>query len=369
MAAIQAQDIDALVKTTEPKIMRGEMSTIAQKITKFVGFMTIWRGEKTELEGGTSVEWKINFDESHTAVQTGMFDTVAPGANAHVITANMPLRRTRSHTSWDIQELMMNRSSPEQLLKYTKLKIFEKKLSEANHIETQIWRGAVAGDDQSVTGLWGGWVFSPQDAGQTVSAAVNSAFHTSGEGARVNFNNANNPNGVAGVDRTLYPGIAPWYNQYTDVTYGDLIRRMRRGMDETDFESPVMYSKLGFGANRFGLYTTQEGARLFANEVRLQNEKIGPDVAYYDGKGMIRGVPVVGVPKLNELDAARVTPVMPFLQVDWGETKIHMLSGMNPYETTESGGGYMPTTVSQFTYWVWQLIAYNCKTFALYTKG
>jgi len=365
MAVIQADQIDGLIKTTQRHIVRDRKASIAERLTKYVGFRNMFREKAVMQQDGYGVEWNITHDHSGTAMQTGLFDTIAPATSLHQVRANVPWRHTRTHVSWDLREIAMNKS-PARILNYVKEKLFEMDLSEVEHLEDQIWQGPAAGDDQSVFGLWGFWVFSPADGG---TANTTAPFTTSSTGGRVNINHTNNSAGPGSVSRVTYSRIAPWYQNYSAVTYSDLFAKMRTGFDEIDFEAPVSYSMLKDGNTKFGIYCTQADARAAADECRLQNENIGTDLAYYDGRAMIRGVQIMGVPKLNEIDAAKATANHPFLVIDWSQIRPFGLEGIFPHETTETGGANQPMVVTRARYRSWNVRAWNCKTMALFTSN
>lgn len=363
-AVIQADQIDGLIKTTQRHIERDRKASIAERLTKYVGVTNLFKPNKVTVTDGYGIEWNMTTDHSNTAMQVGLFDTIAPATAIHQVRFNLPWRHSRAHVSWDLREIAMNRS-PARILNYIKEKIFEMDVAWLELLEGQIWNAPVAGDDQSVMGI-GYWIFSPQDAGTSVAAT---AWASTSTGARVNLNLAAFPAGAGNVSRVTYGRSAPWYQNYVAVTYGDLFKKMRRGFDETDFETPVSYSKLQDGNTRFGIYCTQEDQRSAADECRLQNENVGTDLAYYDGKAMIRGVAITGVPKINEIDAAKATPTHPFIQIDWSQKRPFCLEGFENYETTETGGSNQPLTVTRVRYSTWNMRSWNGKTHALYTTA
>jgi len=364
-AVIQADQLDGLIKTTERHIERERKASCAERLVDYVGVQNIFRREKVMVTDGYGLEWNITTDHSGTATQVGLFDTIAPGTTLHQVRANIPWRHSRVHTSWDLREVAMNRS-PARILNYTKEKIFEMDVSWFELLEGQIWNGPNSGDDQSCFGIWGYWLYTPLDGGTNNSTAP---WTTTSTGGRVNLNPTILAAGPAAVSRVTYSRSSHWYQNYAAVTYGDLFTKMRTGMDNINFKSPVQYNKLGDGETRFGVYCRTDDARAAADTVRLQNENIGPDVAYYDGKAIIRGVPIVGVPKLDEIDAALVLANHPFFIIDWSQMRPICLEGFAPYETTESGGGNQPLTVTRARYMTWNLRAWICKSMALFTTN
>lgn len=364
-AVIQADQLDGLIKTTQRHIERERKASIAERLTEYVGARMLFQEKKVMVSDGYGIEWNMSTDHSNTAMQVGLFDTIAPATNLHQVRFNIPWRHTRAHVSWDLREIAMNRS-PARILNIMKEKIFEMDVAWIEQIENQFWQGPSAGDDQSIFGILGYWIFSPQDAGSSVTSTN---WDTTGVGARVNLNLAAFPSGAGAVSRVTYDRSAPWYQKYTNVTYSDLFRKMRVGFNAINFKTPVNYSKLTDGNTRFGIYCTQADELSAADEARLQNENVGVDLAFYDGKAVVRGVPITGVPKLDEIDNALATPRHPFLVLDWSQLRPVCLEGFAPYEVTETGGSNQPLTVTRARYMTWNMRMWNGKTHALFTTA
>lgn len=363
-AVIQADQIDGLIKTTQRHIERERKASIAERLTEYVGAKMLFQEKKVTVSDGYGIEWNMSTDHSNTAMQVGLFDTIAPATNLHQVRFNLPWRHTRAHVSWDLREVAMNRS-PARILNVVKEKIFEMDIAWIEQIENQFWGAPASGDDQSVMGL-NYWVYTPLDGGTSNATAP---WTTTSTGGRVNLNLVGVAAGPGGVSRVTYPRSAPWYQNYTNVTYGDLFRKMRVGMNEINFTTPVSYNKLTDGNTRFGIYCTMDDELSAADEARLQNENVGTDLAFYDGRAVVRGTPIKGVPKLTEIDAARVTANHPFLIIDWSQLRPFCLEGFAPYEVTETGGSNQPLTVTRARYMTWNMRCYNGKSFALFTTN
>lgn len=362
-AVIQAEQLDGLIKTTQKHIVKERQASIAERLVDYVGAKRLFQDKKVMVQDGTSIQWNMATDHSNTAMQVGLFDTIAPATNLHQVQFNVPWRHTRAHVSWDLREVAMNRS-PARILNYVKAKIFEMDISWIEHIETQFWTGPSAGDDQSEFGIWGYWIYSPADGGGTNS---DSPWTTTSTGGRVNLNPTAFSAGPGAVSRVTYPRSAPWYQNYTNITYNDLFRKMRNGFNNINFRTPVNYNRYQFGNTRFGIYCTMADELAAADAARDQNENVGPDLAYYDGRAMVRGTPVMGVPKLDEIDATKSTANHPFIVIDWSQLAPVCLEGFTPYETTVTGGN-QPMVVTRARYMTWNLQMINGKSMALFTS-
>ena len=363
MAVIQAAQIDGLVKTTQPHIVRDRIASIAQLETRYVAFRQLFKKHRVNVTDGTSIQWNMNTEFAGTAVQVGLYDTIAPSSTLHQVQATIPWRHTRVHASWDLREIAMNRS-PARIVNYVKSKIFEMDGNEVEHIETQFWGVPAAGDDQSVFGV--------QYYDYTIVDAAGSAtgdFAATGDGAQTNLNLAAFSAGPGGISRVTYPRSGNWHQVYANANYESLVTIVRQNADNSDFESPVDFNELRDGSTDKGYYCRQSTRRDLEDTARSQNDRIGPDLAYYDGKTMIRGVPVVGVPHLDRIDKARATPVYPFYQLDWSQIYVVALEGFNPYEVTETGGSNQPMVVTRARYRTWNIKCCNAKYLAVFTTS
>lgn len=363
MPVIQASQIDGLIKTTQPHIVRERKASIAQLITKYVAFRQLFRKHRMNITDGTSIQWNINTEFAGTATQVGLFDTISPSTSLHQIQATIPWRHTRVHASWDLREIAMNRS-PARILNYVKEKIFEMDGNEAEHIESQFWGTPAAGDDQSIFGVQY-YVYSIVDAGGSATGD----FASTGNGAQINLNLAAFASGPAGVSRVTYSRSGNWHQVYSNTNYDGLVTNIRQNMDNSDYESPVDFAELKNGGVDKMICCRMSTKRDLEDTARAQNDKIGPDLAYYDGKAMIRSTPIVGVPHLDKIDAARATPVYPVYVFDWSQLYAVALEGFNPYEVTESGGSNQPMVVTRARYRTWNLKCCNAKYQQLHTTS
>lgn len=364
-AAIQADQLDSIIKTTQRHIEKERMASIAETLVDYVGARLLFQQNKVMVSDGYGIEWNMATDHSHTAMQVGLFDNIAPAMNVHQVRFNLPWRHTRAHVSWDLREVAMN-NSPARLVNLVKEKIFEMDVAWIEQLESQFWTGPAVGDDQSVMGIWGYWIYSPNDGGGNNTT---SPWTTSSTGGRVNLNPTGYSSGPGNVSRVTYSRSAPWFQSYGDITYDDAVRKLRTGFNQINFKSPVNFAKLQDGNTKFGIYCTLADELKFADVARLQNENVGTDLAYYDGKAVVRGVPIMGVPKLDELDAARSTANHPIFVIDWSQLRPICLDGFAPYEVTETGGSNQPLTVTRARYMTWNMRMWNGKTSALFTSN
>lgn len=121
-----------------------------------------------------------------------------------------------------------------------------------------------------------------------------------------------------GLSPTTWPRINSYAFAYTDITLGDFVSKVRDMIDLTYFKPPITgvpdLGKPSGPAKQF--YTTLSVRKQCADLADARNENIGPDLAYYDGKVMLRGAEIVWVPELDKDTTG------PFYQIDFGTFKM-----------------------------------------------
>src|SRR5690606_27816170 len=109
---------------------------------------------------------------------------------------------------------------------------------------------------------------------------------------------------IAGLDLDEHPNFKNYTGTYTAISASDLIRKLRKAMDQTAFKSPIGKDKFyGMKGKSWRLYTNLE--RELTSEVlaRAQNENLDADRAAMDGQtavldnALMRAHPLVSDPQ------------------------------------------------------------------------
>lgn len=159
-----------------------------------------------------------------------------------------------------------------------------------------------------------------------------------------------NPSGhteVAGLSRSTYSGWKNYAFDYTSVTKDDLIAKIRKAIEFTDFQSPEPYPELTTGSSKFQHFTTYPVVATMERLLEAQNDNLGNDVLSKMGKVMIKGNPVTWVKYLDENDSAAA----PWYGINWGKFQMFH-NGVWLERTAPLTDSNQPSARTVF-YWAW----------------
>lgn len=157
--------------------------------------------------------------------------------------------------------------------------------------------------------------------------------------------------GVHNLSPDTYTGWKSYGGPYAGITQDDLIIKMRTAFTLTNFEAPLdtMLIPDQKRGQKYGLYMNLETRQGFENQLRLQNDSLGDDVAYEDGRGKFKSIPFTYA---AALDSNTRNPV---LGINWGLLNIHKMKGWWWYPIVTQGAN-QPTVVNTFIYCALQMI-------------
>lgn len=127
-----------------------------------------------------------------------------------------------------------------------------------------------------------------------------------------------------GLDPATYTGLKSYGDVYVDVTQDDLILKMRTAAVLTEFEAPLdsmLVADMKMGSSDIAYYMNYVTLQKFENQLRVQNDNLGPDVAWADGKAMFKGSPLTRVPYLTSNSRN------PVFGVNWAHMKHYVQDG------------------------------------------
>jgi len=106
---------------------------------------------------------------------------------------------------------------------------------------------------------------------------------------------------VAGVSLTDTPTFKNWTDTYSDITKGDLIKKLRKAHRRTNWRSPVQsQGMIGDFGKRRSLWMNEETISGFEDVGEGQNENLGRDVASMDDTIVFKKHPLNYVPYLDD---------------------------------------------------------------------
>lgn len=156
---------------------------------------------------------------------------------------------------------------------------------------------------------------------------------------------------VHNLDPTVYTGWKSYGGPYVSVSQDDLVIKMRRGWSATNFEAPLdsMLIPDYKAADKYGLYMNLNTVLQFENQLRLQNDSLGDDVAWESGRAKFKNTPLTDV---AALDGNARNPV---LGINWGLLEVYKMKGWWYYPIVKPAAT-QPTVVNTFIYCALQII-------------
>lgn len=102
-----------------------------------------------------------------------------------------------------------------------------------------------------------------------------------------------------GISDTLYPRHKNWYGQYTSITDGDFVSRLKKGLRRTNFKPPTKtMPELGGRMQRM-FFATEEVVAGVEDLLKASNENLGLDITRYLGTPVIQRMPLHWWPALE----------------------------------------------------------------------
>lgn len=330
MASLQAADIaDLLVATLEDLgrlRMQDNMSTYQSTI--FLKRMAK-KGKMKFQNGGDECQFNRILSTNGSARSVGLYYTANVNPTNVLGTGKMPWRHVTWNWGIERREIRFNSGSAYKILDMIKTRRIAAHGDAVILFEQMGWRVAADGstDFQGIPY----WIVKSNTA---ATAANNDGF-----------------NGTAPSGHTLVGNINPttdtkWRNyatQYTAVTGDDLVAKMERASDYTDFMPLVDETPQYNVGNDYGYYTTYDVRQEMKEILKAQNENLGFDLDPVAGKLVFRRSPVVWV---KELDQDTTGPIY---GINWGVFYLKGLEGEWMKETVFDKHPNQPTVSATHT--------------------
>lgn len=316
MPALMATDIADITNATLNDLGRLKIQQIAQDFVHYVAFATMFKKERTEIDGGVQIQRSLFHTVPDNASHVGLYHTDVLNVENLTSILQVPWRYATTNWSFDEREFMHNRG---------KALIFNvivprregAKLDLVQKIERALWQAPAVADVTKPYGI-PYWVVKNATEGFTGNLPSD---HTT----------------IANINTATTPNFKNWSDTYVDVTKPDLIKSMRKGHRKTNFVSPIQVNEYTIGAaGQYKYYCNETTYASFEDVGESQNENLGKDVAPMgssDISKMLGGVltfrrhPIVYVPHLDD-DADN-----PVFGIDHAKFKVVMQAGWNMKES------------------------------------
>lgn len=326
--AIQAANIADLQTFTLSRYRKNRFTDLMSGYQKTIAFKRIYRKKKVadDDEGGTSVTFNLVTDTNGSFRFVGLGFTAVLGPPGSVLQGTVPWRGWTYNWWADGAEPMMNRG-PARIMDIMKTRYFQAVGDMIKGVERALWRVPAVTDDTTIFGL-------PYYIVKSATAA--------------SFANADGFNGlvpsgyttVASISPTTYPRWANYSDAYTVVSKDDLVRKMRRMCEKTDFMPLVDDEPIYDTGMDEGLYTNYPVYGAFVEVAESQNDDLGPDIASMERKVMFNRA------KLDWLPALEDDTTNPIYRVQWSNMFAARMGGFWEKEIPVPLNPQQPTVAS-----------------------
>lgn len=288
--ALELTDINDLIITTDATKVRDRYVSLAATLQRYVAARQLLDKRKKDCPGH-SYEWRVQVAPGETAQFVGPFATDNVDRVDEMKYATVEMQRLTFNYMIDETEIMTNTHRPEKIIDLVNELEVGAHVDAYNKIEDNFWAQTPLNADNTPIGLFA-WIVTE---GATSTVALNGGNHTNFSG------------GVGGISSTTYPDRwANWNCTYTAVTQDDLVLKMREMAEQSDYMPPYAYPALEMAPDQEVYCGLSEWLSLMSL-ARAQNQSIGPDIAYYDGRAVFLGAPITRVP---QIDAHTNNPVV-----------------------------------------------------------
>lgn len=326
--AIQAANVADLMLFTLSQFKRKKWTDLMSNYQRTIAFKNIFTKKKAKDDDGdgTSITFNLLTDTNGSFRFVGLGFTTVLGVNGNVLQGSVPWRGWTYNWWADGAEPKMN-SGPAQIVDIMKSRYFQAVGDMVKGTERVLWRAPAVTDDTSVYGI----PYYVVKSATAATQANNDGF------------NGLVPSGwttVAGINPTTYSRWRNYTDIYTIVSKDDLIRKMRRAAEFTDWMPLVSDEPIYNNGNGYGWYTNYSVWSGLVEVAESQNDDLGPDVSSMDAKVQFRRAKMEWTPELN------ADTTGPIYGIDWGTMYYARLNGWWEKEIPVPLNPQQPTVAS-----------------------
>jgi len=311
MPTLTATGIADLVSTTINELGELKMTDLMSDYQKTEALKRTVKKNKMTFDAGPRVEFNLITDHNDSARFVGLYAQDVVNVPNVMATGAVDWRHITWNWGLDRREVKFNRS-PRKIVDLTKTRRMAAFGSAIIAFEKRFWRSP-SSDSTTLPHGVPYWIVKSNTA------------HTTNDGF-----NGTVPSGytdVAGINPTSQPRWRNWACQYTAITKDDLIRKLRKALVYTDFETLVDGMSTYNTGDDLSMYANYNTISALEELLEDQNDDLGSDLASMDGKVIVRRTPIKF---MKELDGDTTNPIY---GINWGEFKTMGLRGEWMYET------------------------------------
>ena len=251
-----------------------------------------FRGDKVQIQSGTSIERNIILDTSGNARHVRLYQKTAINVADVHFKVTAPWCQLQTHWSMERREMLRNRA-PARFVDLLKTRRLDGTLDLADLLETRAWAvPSSADDDLNPRGVPYHLSFRQDAVAQSTDKGGFSAY-------TIRYGNGTTTTVKSGIDGSAQAKWRNWAVVYEAVD-GEFVKRMRRAFHATNFVAPMVVRDLKQGpASKFRIYMNLEVLTEYEDLVTQANENLGRDLDPFHGLTTFRRVPIIYTPQLD----------------------------------------------------------------------
>jgi hypothetical protein len=328
MANITASDIADIAATTLSHYQPMKIVDFATSLQEYVFTSRLLRKDNVKPWSGQDFTFDAITGPDNNARMTGLFAQDNVSIPTVFKRGTVPWRILVTGWAIERREIAMNRGDREQVQDIAKGRQYAMRVGLFELIEAQFCDEPTASSDtENLFGLPYWLVYNATEG----------------------FNGGNNAiwsSGKAGIDQGTYSRYANWTFNYTSVNKADLVTKMTNAYRHCGFKgiiNPPIPNLNGNGTETV-CYTTSDTLSALEIVLEQQNDNLKNELAPMFNKGVFMSVPLVWVPKFDELYASQD----PVVGINWSQVQIGALKGEWMIESPVEVAPNQHTVMRQF---------------------
>ena len=323
---VQASQLQDLIATTLKDLPKGEFEA-CWDLQNYVGNHVL-QEEKREIDGGTSIQKNIVFDEDGSAAMRTLYQTDQPTVSQGQSVIVAPWVMCAANYSWDELEILRNKNSAKGFINLLKSRRVRSLWSLANLLERQVWGVPVSVSD----------TLNAYGVQYWVSFLQNGVTQGGFAGNTVRYSNGTSGTVIGSIDAVANPKWANYADVYNAVD-NLLLRKLRQAIKATRFNpAPIMEepgdNSVGSGIELYTDMATSTGLEDLADkrdDSSTPDDLAGKMLHSFDGIATFNKMPIRYVPQLDGLAVAGTANVQknpaPIYCLDWTKLQAFVQEG------------------------------------------
>jgi hypothetical protein len=276
-----ATDIVDLVAGTQRELGRLKFQQIAQNLSDYEVFPKWFKKDRVQFDSGIGIQRTLMNRLSGAARHVGWNETDVVSVADLVDQLNIPWRHAQTNWAFNRREALMNRGEA-LVFKVIKPRRNAAMIDLVEELETKGWS---CPSSTNTTEPYGIPYYVVKNATTGFNGGLPSGHST-----------------VAGVSLTRSPTYKNYTAAYTEVSKGDLVKKLRTAHRKCMFKSPIPGSDYTTALGRYRCYVNETTMSDIEDIGESQNENLGRDIAPMGGDSsqlVFRGHPLIWARQLD----------------------------------------------------------------------